>query len=247
MLRLGIAPLLALLASAAPPQTPEPRTAPAGTDPSLQQFGNLSKTFHVDVPKGWRQISPKEALLLSEKPTTPVDLRRAEPRSQYAVGPVDQWLSGDLGGAWLLVTEIGEEAVIPEDYAAQLREMWHQHSAATGIGQEISDIQREKIGPQHHPVITARRTASAPNLRPTRSLDVYASSGRQQITLSFTTWAEEFDRWEPRFRTWLQTAAFARPPKEGQKLSDRLWTPLITGGVVAILLIALYKHTHRER
>ena len=159
MLRLGIAPLLALLASAAPPQTPEPKAAPAGTDPSLQQFGNLSKTFHVDVPKGWRQISPKEALLLSEKPTTPVDLRRAEPRSQYAVGPVDQWLTGDLGGAWLLVTEIGEEAVIPEDYAAQLREMWRQHSEANGIGQEVSDIQREKVGPQHHQTC-ARRAAS---------------------------------------------------------------------------------------
>lgn len=247
MLRLGIAPLLALLTATAPPQTPGTSQAPAGTNPTLQQFGNLNKSFHIDVPKGWRQISPNEALLLGENAATPLDFRRAEPRSQYAVGPVDHWMTGDLGGAWLFVTEIGEEAVIPEDYEKQLREMWDEHSKATGTAQAVTDVQREKVGPQHHPVITARRTATPPNSRPTRSLDVYVSSGRQQITLSFTTWAGDFEHWEPQFREWLQTAVFARPPKEGQKLSDRLWTPLITGGVVAVLLIALYKHTHRGR
>jgi hypothetical protein len=245
MLRPGIPSLLAALLAAAANAQATP--SPAGTRPSLQQFGNLNQSFHIDVPKGWRQIAPNEALRIAENPAAPRDFRRAEPRSQYAVGPVDQWLGGDFGGAWLYVTEIGDEAVVPDDFAEQLRTMWQQHGAATATTQELTDIQRDKFGPQHHPAITARRTATPANGRPTRSLDVYVSSGRQQITLSFTTWSEDFDRWEPQFRDWLQTAAFARPARGGQKLSDRLWTPLITGGVVAALLLVLYKHTRRER
>lgn len=256
MSRPGFGLLLACLAGGlatggAAAQAPAPApTAPvaAGSSAALQQFANLNRTFHVDVPLGWRQIAPNEALRVAEQALAPRDLRRAEPRAQYAVGPVDRWLAGDFSSPWLYVTELGEEAVLPEDFDVQLAAMWREHGHATGVVHTLTDIQHQEIGPGHHPVILARRlTTPADGQRPTRCLDAYVATGRQQITFAFTCWADEFDRWEPTFLQWLQTATFARPARAKQKLSDRLWTPILTGAVVGIVLLALYKHTHRRR
>jgi len=253
MPRPGLAPLLAGCLATASAAAQAPTTAPtppiaAGTSAGLQQFANLNRTFHVDVPHGWRQIAPNEALRVAEQALAPSDLRRAEPRAQYAVGPVDQWLAGDFQSPWLYVTELGEEAVLPEDFDVQLVAMWREHGLATGVTHTVTDIQHQEIGPGHHPAILARRlTTPADGKRPTRSLDAYVATGKQQITLACTCWADDFDRWEPVFQQWLQTATFARPARPKQKLSDRLWTPLLTGAVVSLVLLALYKHTHRRR
>ncbi len=254
MPRPGLALLLAgclAAAGAAGAAAQDPTTAPvaaAGSSATLQQFANLNRTFHVDVPLGWRQIAPNEALRVAEQALAPRDLRRAEPRVQYAVGPVDQWLAGTFQGPWLYVTELGEEAVLPEDFAVQLAAMWREHGLATGVVHALTDVQPQEIGPGHHPVMLARRlTTPADGQRPTRSLDAYVATGRQQITFAFTCWADEFDRWEPSFQQWLQTATFARPARPKQKLTDRLWSPILTGALVGLVLLALYKHTHRRR
>jgi hypothetical protein len=83
--------------------------------------------------------------------------------------------------------------------------------------------------------------------RQVKCLDVYAPTGGREVTLSFCAWAEDFARLEPEFDRWLSTLTFSRPPKGKQELSDRLWTPLLTGGVVGIILLVLYKHTRRAR
>lgn len=242
-----IVPALLLTGALAAPLAAQVPPPAAGTDPSLQQFTNLGRTFHVDVPKGWRQLAPNEARAIAELPGAPRDLRFAQPGRQYAVGPVDRWLQGDFATPWLYVTEIAEEAVVPEDFAARLREDWRALGEATGTTYELADVQRSTAGPQQHPVILALRSSTPNDAPPLRSLDAYVATGKQQVTLAFTCAPVEFPRWEPEFRRWLQTATFARPARQQQTLSDRLWTPLVTGGVVALLLLVAYKHVRRGR
>jgi hypothetical protein len=52
---------------------------------------------------------------------------------------------------------------------------------------------------------------------------------------------------EPEFRRWLTTLTFARVRKGQTSLGDRLWTPLLTGGAVGLVLLLLYKHTRGRR
>jgi hypothetical protein len=237
-------PLLALTTLGLPGQAPATGHAPA----ELRQFANRNRTFHVDLPAGWRQIAPNEALRVAELGGAPRDLCRADPRAQYAVGPVERWLAGDFSSPWLHVTEIDEEAVIPEDFAGELQRMWREHGERTGTHVELSAIAREPLGSGQHPALTAvRRTSRDNGGSVTRSLDAYVATGRQQLTLAFTCADQDFDRWLPEFRRWLATATFARPSRATQKLSDRLWTPLLTGAVVAVLLVVLYKHTQGKR
>ena len=70
---------------------------------------------------------------------------------------------------------------------------------------------------------------------------------RQQLTLSFGCHPDEFDAWAPRFREWLATLTVARVAGQQAELSDRLWTPLVTGAVVGLVLIVLYRHTRGRR
>lgn len=234
----------AVIALGLPGQAPTPGDAPT----ELRQFQNRNRTFHVDLPAGWRQIAPNEALRVAEVGGAPRDLCRADPRAQYAVGPVERWLAGDFGSAWLHVTEINEEAVLPEDFAGELQRMWREHGEHTGATIELTQIQQEPLGPGKHPALTAvRRTSRDNGSSVTRSLDAYVATGRQQLTLAFTCADRDFDRWLPEFRRWLATATFARPSRATQKLSDRLWTPLTTGAVVTVLLLVLYKLGRSKR
>ena len=68
----------------------------------------------------------------------------------------------------------------------------------------------------------------------------------KEISLCFTCPAAEFARWDQEFHRWLQTLAFAQAPRGEPKLSDRLWTPILSGVVVGIVLLLLYKHTRRR-
>jgi hypothetical protein len=80
-----------------------------------------------------------------------------------------------------------------------------------------------------------------------QSFDVHAPTGQQQITLSFTCTPEKFAQWQPEFRRWLDTLTFARVPDEPATLSDRLWTPILVGGAVGLVLLLLYRHTRSRR
>jgi hypothetical protein len=231
--------LATLIALAAAAQNP-PRT-------ELRQFTNLGRTFQLDLPAGWRQLAPMEAVRLSELPGCPEDLRKVQPRAFYAVGPVDRWLAGDFGGPWLYVVEQDNEWHVEGDFPAQLADNWAKLGAATGVQYDVAQVREGKVGPAGHPVRFAVRTAHKGTARATKSLDVYAPAGGQQFTLSLTCQADEFDRYAPEFDRWLQTLAFARPSRGEQKLSDRMWTPILTGGLVALVLLVLYKHTRGKR
>ena len=95
-------------------------------------------------------------------------------------------------------------------------------------------------------MLTALRSSAPVEGAALRRLDVYAPSGGRQISMLFSCRSDRFDRWQPQFRDRLATVRFARPAQGEPTLGDRLWTPLIAGALVTILLLALYKHTHRR-
>ncbi|MCA8976131.1 MAG: hypothetical protein KDC98_15525 [Planctomycetes bacterium] len=219
----------------------------APTPAKAARFTNLNHTFMLDLPPDFRQVAPNEARRLADNPATPLDWRSTSPRAFYAVGPVDLWLAGDTGTPWLYVLEQGNEWHIEGDFATQLAERWRQNGEARGVHHTLADIHEVAIGPLAHKVWMARRTSAGPDSRAIRSIDIYAPTGGRQVTLSLCAWDEDFARWQPEFERWLSTLTFSRPSRGEQTLSDRLWTPLLTGGIVGLVLLALYKHSRRSR
>ena len=219
-------------------------TCPAQTQ--LREFRNRGMTFRIDLPANWRQLAPNEALRIGENPKAPAELGFSQPGGYYAVGPVDEWLAGVFTSPWVQVVE-QDAWHLGDDFAAELAEKWRKEGAGTGVAHELTDIRRDKVGAQSREVLTARRTSTPkPPRLPLASLDVYAPAGAQEVSLCFTCPFAEFVRWEPEFRRWLQTLSFAHAARGEQKLSDRLWTPIIGGAVVGLVLLLLYKHTRRR-
>lgn len=222
--------------------------APLASQEATRRFQNQNGTFHLTLPADWRQLAPGEARTIADDPRAPAALRLAQPRSFYAVGPVDRWLAGDFAGPWLYVVEGEHEWYVTDTFAEDLAAMWRQWEAATGERHAVQDVRRERVGSQQVEVVTAIGLSPPANGRPAvQSLDVHAPAVGRQITLQFCCAPEDFPAQQPTFRTWLASLTFARVPKGQQSLGDRLWTPLLTGGVVAIVLLLLYKHTARRR
>lgn len=239
MARLGaFAAALALVLASAPAQS-EGRA----------EFRNLNRSYHLELPTGWRQLAPNEARRIGELPGAPRDLKYVEPRSFYAVGPVDAWLAGDFSSPWLWVVEQGNEWEIEADYAERLHEMWRSRGEAEGVRYELADISQSQVGTQNRLSVVAVRTATPLDgnvAAVTRSLDVHAPSGGQQLSFSFVCRAEAWPTWEPRFREWLGTLTFARMAREEATIGDRLWSPILTGAAVGIVLLILYKRSKRR-
>lgn len=217
----------------------------------VRTFRNRSGTFQLELPATWRQLAPNEARQVGSRPGAPRDLAYVEPRLFYAVGPVDEWLAGTFAGPWLWVVEQENEWHLGEDFdnevVPQLREMWQKKGATNGVHYELAAIRREEIGTgKHHAIVAVRTTTPADGTPATKSLDVHAPAGGQQFSLSFTCAAADFERLEPEFRIWLATLTFARPARGEVKISDRLWTPVLTGLLVGAVLLVLYKHTRRQ-
>lgn len=232
------APLLAQAPTAGPPPALE----------STRVFRNLNASFHIEVPADWRQIAPNEARTVGADPRAPTKIGFAQPRHFYAVGPVDRWLAGDFGGPWLYVFEQDAEWYVEDTFADDLRTMWNAESAATGVQHELRDVRRVKVGVQQVEVVMATRLSTPGDGRPAvRSLDVHAPDGGRQLTLSFCCPPEQFAALEPSFQRWLATLTFARIARAQATLGERLWTPLLTGGAVALVLLLLYKHTRGRR
>lgn len=221
---------------------------PVTPGPGLRPFRNQTGTFQIDLPATWRQLAPNEARRLADTPGAPADLGFVQPRLFYAVGPVDDWLAGRFDGPWLWVVEQENEWLLGDDFAREvepaLRDMWRQKGDATGVKHELIAIAKEAVGKDGHVAIVAKRTSTPANGRPpTASLDVHAPAGGQQFSLSFTCQPPDFAAREPEFRRWLATLQFARAARGEPKLSDRLWTPILTGAAVALVLMLLYRHT----
>lgn len=229
---------------AAPPVTP--RAFPA--DEATARFANRNASFHIQLPAQWRQIAPGEARTVGERREAPPKLGFAQPNHFYAVGPVDQWLAGDFRGAWLYVVEQDAEWHIGDHWQDDLRAMWREEGAASGNRHELTNLRRAKVGTQGVEALLAERTTTPPDGRPVvRSLDVHAPCGGRQVSLSFCCPPERFGAEEASFVAALATLTFARLPREQQSLGDRLWSPLLTGGAVALVLLLLYKHTRGRR
>ncbi|MCR9248164.1 MAG: hypothetical protein NXI31_24300 [bacterium] len=211
------------------------------------RFTNLAGSFVIDLPAGFRQLSPNEASRLAERADTPRDLHTTSPRAFYAVGRVDDWLEHGVSSPWLYVMEQEQEWHIDGDFATLLRERWQESGAQTGYTHELSDIRPLEVGPRKHEVHVARRTSTSPAGRSITSLDVYAPTGGRQVTLSFCAFSADFERWLESFEDTMATLTFSRPSRGEISLSDRLWTPLVTGALVGLVLLGLYKHTRRTR
>lgn len=215
---------------------------------SLTTFQNFNRTFQLELPTGWRQIAPNEAVRLSEQQGAPFGLHPAQPSLLYTVGPIEEWLAGDFSSPWLRVIERKDEWYIQEDYEQTIRDNWARQSDSSGTSHEVEGVTLEKLGPQEvECVIATRTTTPAATGKPVRSLDVHAPTAQQQIILSFSCPVEEFHLWKPEFQRWLKTLTFARVAQEPATLSDRLWTPILVGGAVGIVLLLLYKHTRSQR
>ena len=214
----------------------------------MQQFKNRNGTFHIQLPAGWRQLAPNEARTIGANPRAPARLSFAQPHHFYAVGPVDQWLAGSFDAPWLYVVEQDQEWYVADTFAEDLRTMWAAEGAARGERHDLRDIERTKAGTQQIEVVIAKRLSTPADGRPAvASLDVHAPAGGRQLTLSFGCPPEQFADHEASFRSWLATLTFARIAKTQASLGDRLWTPLITGAVVGLVLLVLYKHTRSRR
>lgn len=231
---LAALPLLLLVSSDATAQEP------------LAPFRNRNGSFAIDLPAHWRQVAPNEARRIGENPAAPARLGLAQPRHAYGVGPVDAWLAGDFGGPWLYVVEQQDEWHVGDDFATTLRQGWAEESKASGERHDLTDVRRVAVGTQQVEAVVATRVSTPAGPRPAmQCLDVHAPAGGSQVTLSFRCPPEQFARWEPEFRRWLATLTFARPPKPAASVGDRLWTPLVAGAIVGLVLLTLYKQRQR--
>lgn len=231
-----------LLVPAPPAQGPV-----AGPSADSNRFVNLARTFQLDLPAGWRQLSPGESRRLAHVlPDGPPELLRSEPLLCYAVGPVDRWLGGEFDGVFLYVVEQDNEWHLDGDYPARLQEMWRARGRHDGLRHELSGIERTTIAGSGQTVITCIRTSTPETGRVRRSLDWYVPTGGRQLSLSFSAWQDDFATREEQFRRILATLTLARPSRGEQTLGDRLWTPLLAGAVVGLLLLLLYRHNRRS-
>ena len=76
-----------------------------------------------------------------------------------------------------------------------------------------------------------------------------AVRGWRRLLLSVApAWPPEaFDRWRPEFERWLSTLTFARVAEKPTTIAERLWTPLLVGAVVGLVLVLLYRYTRTRR
>ena len=249
--RIVAAAALGLIAQPTPGQTPSPRPQEPAAHTT---FKNFNRTYQIDLPAGWRQIAPNEAVQLSENPAAPRDVHPAQPTAIYSIGPIDAWLQGDFSGSWIYVIERRDQWYIADDFDQTIRQHWREQSSSSEVTHVVHEVAREKLGTQGVECIVATRTSTPKGSgtpqgsgQAVRSLDVHAPTAKQQIVLSFTCPEEQFAQWQPEFRSWLASLTFARPAQDPATLADRLWTPMLVGAGVGLVLLLLYKHTRAKR
>jgi hypothetical protein len=225
-----------------------PAQGDAAAAAATKRFVNRNASFHVELPDGWRQIAPNEARTVAENPLSPPKLGFAQPQHFYAVGPVERWLAGDFTGAWVYVVEQESEWYVAETWQEDLRAMWDAEGKASGATHRIERCERTTVGSQQVDALVAvRLTTPADGRLPTKSLDVHVPSGGRQLSMSFTCPPERFEAELPGFQRALATLTFARVAKAQTTLGERLWTPMLVGAGVGVVLLLLYRHTRGRR
>lgn len=227
-------------------QAPAVATPPAA---GMQRFASRTRTFHIDVPEGWRQISPGDASLLRHShPDWPREVLFTEPGQCYAVGPIDAWLRGDFAGVFLYVVEQGNEWHTPDqDLTRALQQLWDRAGREQGLHFEVVDAKQVTVGTEDYEAIQCQRRR-IPNDKGVifRSLDTYVATGGRELSLALCCPEDRFVGEEPRFRQMLSTLTLARRAHGKQTLADRIWTPILTSAAVCLGLWALYRWTRRR-
>ena len=220
--------------------------APAGDGSATARFQSRSLTWAMELPADWRQVSPDESRSLRD--VLPGDVSRTNPMSFYCVGPVEQWKAGSFDGVHLWVVEQEGEWILKDvDLAAELQAKWAEAGPPLHMAYSVSGVRRVELGTDRLPAVESVRLAEpADGSRPVRSLDLHVPTGGRTVSFSFRCWAEEFEARVEEFRRLAATLTVARKPRGEVTLSDRLWTPLVTGGLVGIVLIVLYRKTRRR-
>lgn len=224
-------------------QDPE---APADATKTTARFQSRSLTWAMELPADWRQVSPDESRSLRD--VLPGDVGRTNPMSYYCVGPVEQWKAGRYDGIHLWVVEQdGEWVLSGVDVAAELRAKWAAAGPPLQMAYSVAEVRNLELGRDRLPAVESIRLAEpADGSRPIRSLDVHVPTGARTVSFSFRCWAEDFDQHVASFRRMAETVTVARKPRGEVTLSDRLWTPLITGGIVGVILLVLYRRMRRR-
>lgn len=236
-----------VLAGALPAQDPQaPGAAPADMAQATARFQSRSLTWAMELPADWRQVSPDESRSLRD--LLPGDVGRTNPMSFYCVGPVERWKAGSYDGVHLWVVEQDGEWVLKGmDVAAELRAKWAAAGPPLQMAYTVTDVRQVELGQDRLPAVESIRLAEpADGSRAIRSLDLHVPTGGRTVSFSFRCWADEFDQKVATFRSMAATLSVARKPRGEVTLSDRLWTPLITGGIVGVILLVLYRRMRRR-
>ncbi len=203
-------------------------------------FMSLTRSFSIELPVSWRQVTPSE--LLELRAILPPDIHVTRPTGFYTVGPVDRWLAGDYDGVELVVQEQGNELSMDQEGVDRIRAHWREASGREGLGHEVLSSTITHIGPDDHPAILCQRliVPEGPGT-PIQSLDAYIPTGGRQILLSFRSSQEDFSQHLPEFRKMLASATFARAARGSETLGSKLVFPAVVGALVGLILLVLHR------
>lgn len=205
-----------------------------------QPFMSLARSFSMELPESWRQVTPAE--LVDLRQILPADIHVTRPRDFYTLGPVDRWLDGDFDGVHLVVQEQTNELSMDDDGIGRILSHWREVSGQGGLVHEILSTEVTEVGTDDHPAILCERLIKPEGPGPAiQSLDAYIPSGGRQILLSFRCHAEDFEDQLPGFRKMLASASFARTARGAETLGSKLVMPAIVGAFVGLMLLVLHR------
>lgn len=205
-----------------------------------QRFMSLTRSFSIELPASWRQVTPAE--LVDLRPILPPDIHVTRPHAFYTLGPVERWISGDYDGIHLVVQEQQNELSIDSAGIDRIRSHWQEVSGKEGIRQKLLSSEVTEVGPDRHPAIVCERLIEPEEPGPSiQSLDAYVPTGGRQILLSFRCLQDDFPDNLPEFYKMLATVSFARTARGAETLGSKLLLPAIVGAFVGLMLLVLHR------
>lgn len=215
-------------------------TASCAPAQQSQKFMSQSRSFAIELPSSWRQVTPTE--LPDLRPILPPDIHFTSPMVFYTVGPVDRWKQGDFDGIHLVVQEQGAELPMDSDGVDRILDHWREVSGQEGLRHRVLGCDVTEVGPDQHPAIVCQRLIEADGPGPAiQSLDVYVPTGGRLVLLSFRCFEKDFANNLPEFRKMLASTTFARAARGAETLGSKLVLPAIVGAFVGLLLLMLHR------
>lgn len=229
------------------PESAEPRPAAGENDPDGstdapvgERFFSRGRTWSMELPEGWRQMSPAEAHRLRR--TLHPDMLDPQPLRRYAIGRVDRWLGdGGFDGVVVVVEEHADELIHDESLPELIRDHWREQNAKGEIRHDIDATTAVEFGKERYAALEVRRRITFPDAPAVECLDLYVPTDGKELMFSFRAPPETFDEWQAEYRRWLATASFARPSRGQPSLAQRLFWPLVLGGGVALAMIFAHR------